>query len=633
MDKPTTPTGPTASKPPLPEDSGSEQDFGATGVFGAVKAPERVEGLAVGSKAEPEAHGNRATETAKPQPVPGPKAFAEPVVHRVVFGGGAAESSPELLDRMRMASAERLSMAEKAPVLEPGSKGAATGAEPLAAGRGSGGFTELLRALGSESPASPVAAKETLKPETPRPAQDSGFASLLRTLSSPETAATPVESPVNTVQPAVRSIPEEPSRAPAASGSGGFTELLRATPRGGLEFAGPQTLPPGLGEASVAGGSAGVTPVSLENKPGTFTQLFGTLEDAGASPPPATPISRETGGSSYGSAGSFTRMLSLEQQSSAAEPAFYEERKPLAGSLDYGLTPQTVGPAKASRDPFSQPLPETQPVQSQSTPPAAGVGITRLIQMLDEPSRAPAPRMEDAPVSPPPGTEPGVWTQTFASLSTPSEPVAPTAKMQDWPPPQAPLGGTGSPASREASFSASLNEPAVSTPQAASGTSGPSEFTRILDASRLRELSMRGSLAAGNPVPPPLPTSASPPTPIPLPNYPVPGAPPAGGMHGLGGMPQPGGFSPPQPPQLSGYPMNYGPHAGAIPAPGGNLPQPPGMYAPAPPLPTAPPVPPVKSAGSGTGMGKLQQYVPLLLVLIIVLLVVLLVTVVFLLKH
>jgi len=612
MDKPTTPSGPNAS--PWPEESGSEQDFGATGVFQVVKAPEPVEGSAAGSGAEPSVRENWAPEAAKPLPALGPKALAEPTVHRVVFGGGA-ESSPELLDRMRMASAERVPIAEKAPALESG-------------GKGSAGFTELLRTLGSDLP-SPAAAREMPAPETRRPAQESGFTSLLRTLDSPEAAATPAEDPMKTVQPAVRSIPEEPRRAPAASAPGGFTELLRTTAGGDPELSGPQMERPGPGEAPVSGGAAGAIPAPIENKPGTFTQLFGTLGGGEASASVPTASDRETGDSSGGRAGSFTRMLSLEQQSSAAEPAFHEERKPLPGSLDYGHTPGMAGPAEASRDPFSPPpVAEAQPVQS--TPP--GVGITRLIQMLDEPSKPSAPRMEVAPVSPPRGKEPGVWTQTFASLATPNEPAAPAAKAPNWPPPQAQQPASRAPTGREAQFPGSLSEPAVIASGAVSGTSGPSEFTRILDASRMREQAMRGAPGAASSSPAPPPQSFAPaPPPVPMPNYPVPAAPPMGGMQGLGGMPHPGGYAPPQPPQVPGYPMSYGPQAGAIPSPGGSLPQPPGMYAPAPPMPAVPPAPPVKPAEPG--MGKLQQFVPLLLVLIIVLLVVLLVTVIFLMKH
>jgi hypothetical protein len=82
---------------------------------------------------------------------------------------------------------------------------------------------------------------------------------------------------------------------------------------------------------------------------------------------------------------------------------------------------------------------------------------------------------------------------------------------------------------------------------------------------------------------------------------------------------------------MPSYPMNYGPHAGAMPAPGGSMPQTPGMYLPAAPMPAVPPAPQLKPAEPG--MGKLQQYVPLLLVVTIVLLVVLLVTIIFVMKH
>ncbi|MGP8270951.1 MAG: hypothetical protein ACLQLH_12835 [Terracidiphilus sp.] len=611
MDKPTTPAGPKAPNSPSPEDSGSEQDLGATGVFGVVKAPEPVEGLAADSGAEPDAQGNRAPEAAKPQPVPqpvpAPKALAEPVVHRVVFGGGAAESSPELLDRMRMASAGRAPIAEKPSASETGGKGGA-------------GFTELLRTLGSDAPV-PAGAPA---PETPRPAQDSGFTSLFRAQSSQEAGATRAEESTKPTQPGFRSISEESRSAPAAPAPSGFTELLRATPEG-RKSGGPQAQAPDPGEAPVAGRAGGAIPSSVENKPGTFTQLFSSFGDVGTSPPAPPPMDRGTEDSSRGSAGSFTRMLSLEPQSTPAEPAYREERKPSAGSLDYDLTPQTARPAEASRDPFSS---SPQPVQS--TPPPDGAGITRLIQMLDDPSKTPAPRAEVAPVSPPGGAEPGVWTQTFAALATPNEPSAPTAKAPELAPQEAPPGATGYPVSREASFPAGLNEPAVPAPPAGPGASGPSEFTRILDASRLREQAMRSAPGAENLSPPPPQNFASAPPPAQIPNYPVSVPSPVREVQGMGGMPHPGVYPPPQP-QLPGYPMNYGPHAGAIPTPGGGMPQPPGMYVPVPPMPIAPQAPPVKAAEPGTG--KTQQYLLVMGVVIIVLLVALLVTVIFLMKH
>lgn len=590
MEKPTTPAGPNAA--PRPEESGSEQDFGATGVFGTVKAPEPVERPAASWGEEPDSQGNRATEVAKPQPVPVPKPLPEPVVHRVVFGGGAAESSPELLERMRMASAERMAAPERAPAAEPSGKGAIASPDQSGGAQGSAGFTQLLRTLNSDLPSTVVAAVQVPVAETRRPAQESGLTSLLQTLGPPGSSAPP-EDRVKRIEPAVPSVAEEPSRAPSVPGTGGFTELL-------------QTMPDG---------AAGGTAAPIESKPGTFTQLFGTLGGAEASPP--APVERGTGEPTHGGASSFTRMLSLEQQSAPAAPPFREENKPPAASLDYGHTPQTAEPAQTNRNPFSSsPLPETQPVQG--TPPGGGAGITRLIQMLDQPGSASAPRMEGAPVSAPPGTGPGIWTQTFASLN---EPAAPEAKPPEWTPPPAPPIAPGPAVVRDAHFSGGQYEPAVSASAAAGITAGPSEFTRILDASRIRELAMKGGPAPQAANPPPPPQNIAPPAPL---NYSVPVPPYSGGV------PHPGVYPPAQP-QMPGYPMNYGPHAGAMPAPGGSLPQAPGMYMPAAPMPVVPPAPQLKPVEPG--MGKLQQYVPLLLVVTIVLLVALLVTIIFVMKH
>ncbi|MGD0901314.1 MAG: hypothetical protein ABR924_00105 [Terracidiphilus sp.] len=595
MDKATKPDGSNAS--PWPEESGSEQGFGATGVFQVVKTPEAPAGPAP-SGLESFFPENRAPEPARPLPPPAPRSLAEPVVHKVVFGAGA-ESSPELLDRMRLASAERAPLAEKVPAAGSG-------------GAGSGGFTELLRTLGSDSaPPPPPPAQEA--PAPARPAPPSGFTSLLQTLNAPEAAAPPV-----------RPVPEQPRSVPAASGSSGFTELLRTT--GGAD-AGPGAsglAAPGPGEAPFFAGAAGAVPPAAEGKPGAFTQLFGTFGSEASAPAPAA--SERGPAPSAAKADSFTRMLSLEPQPPAREPAFQEERKPLPGSLNYGVTPGMAGPAAPVRDPFAAPAAETPP--EESTPPGSGVGITRLIQMLDEPSRPPAVPVEAPRVSPPLGKEPGAWTQTFASLSTPSEP-APAARAPAWasPPPSA----AAAPPAREVQFPGGLNEPVVHP-----AASGPSEFTRILDASRMREMAMRGGAGAANLPQAPLPQAPPPPAPAPfsppaMPSYPLPAAPPMGGMPGMGAMPQPGVYPPPLP-QPPAYPMSYAPPAAVMPAAGAGLPQPPGMYAPAPPpMPAAPQALPVKPPDAAPG--KLQQLVPVLLVVIIVLLIALLVTVIFLMKH
>jgi hypothetical protein len=597
MDKATKPDGSNAS--PWPEESGSDQGFGATGVFQVVKTPEAPAGPAP-SGLESFFAENRAPEPAKPLPPPAPKPLAEPVVHKVVFGGGA-ESSPELLDRMRLASAERAPLAEKAPAAGSG-------------GAGSGGFTELLRTLGSDSAAPPPPPPAREAPAPAHPAQPSGFTSLLQTLNAPEAAAPPV-----------RPVPEQPRTVPAPSGSGGFTELLRTTAGADAGPGAAGLAAPGAGEAPFFAGAAGAIPPPAEGKPGAFTQLFGAFGSEASAPVPAA--SERGPANSAAKADSFTRMLSLEPQAPAGEPAFQEERKPLPGSVNYGVTPGMAGPAAPVRDPFAAPAAETPP--EESTPPGSGVGITRLIQMLDEPSRPPAVPAEAPRVSPPQGKEPGAWTQTFASLSTPGEPAPQAARAPAWasPPPAA----AAAPPAREAQFPGGLNEPVVHP-----AASGPSEFTRILDASRMREMAMRGGAGAANLPQAPLPPAPPPPAPAPfsppaMPSYPLPVAPPMGGMPGMGAMPQPGVYPPPLP-QPPAYPVSYAPPAAAIPAVGGSLPQPPGMYAPAPPpMPAAPQAPPVKPPDGAPG--KLQQLVPVLLVVIIVLLIALLVTVIFLMKH
>jgi hypothetical protein len=75
--------------------------------------------------------------------------------------------------------------------------------------------------------------------------------------------------------------------------------------------------------------------------------------------------------------------------------------------------------------------------------------------------------------------------------------------------------------------------------------------------------------------------------------------------------------------------MNMTPGGGSF--SGGSMPQMPGVY-----LPSAPQLPALQTPAVGSnsaGVGKLQKYIPLLLIVIIFLLVGLLVTVVFLLKH
>ena len=546
MDKPNSPGGLGGSGSSWPENSGSDQDFGATGVFGAVTLPDSAPPTAK-SRPESDFLASWATE---PPPPPAPKSIAEPVVHKVVLEGGAGASSPELLDRMRAASAERPAAPDPA--------------------KGSGGFTELLRTLGTESPA-------PAPKQPPPPPASSGFTSLLQTLGTAGTSPAPVATP--------------PPAAPpyAAPSPGGFTELLRTTPVSG----------------GAANPSLHLRKISREllpsySVPWAVLPLPRPRRFRLAARPPNLPSA---------SPGSFTQMLSLEQQSAPVQPVYREPPPPLIGGLDYGLPSAAPRAAETNRDPFASPPPPPAP---EATPPGSSVGITRLIQMLDEPSKQPLPQRSPVPTPPPRAAEPGVWTQTFASLSMNSEPASPA--------PAAPLAAPAYPAF--------VPPPAVNPQPVAPPASGPSEFTRILDASRIRELSMQGGAAPQNLAPPPPQNLAAPPqfTPPPMPSYPMPATPPPPSMQGFGAMPRPGAFPPP--PQPPAYPMQFGAQPPSMPMPGA-MPQP-GMFAP-PPVPPTPQLPSVKPVPPATG--KLQQLVPLLLVVIIVLLLVLIITVFFLMKH
>ena len=648
MDKPTTPGGGDLPGFTWPEDSGSEQGFGATGVFGTLPAEELKPKPAVtpiqppagnpvkppaGIPVQPAAIPLQPFELAaaarpspptpnpsKPIPPPSPMiqpagggpVLAEPVVHKVVLGSGTGEHPAELLDRIRMASAERAAVVEKPP--------AQVGPQ------GSGGFTELLRTLSGDAAAPSAKPAVVLAPPTGSAAPGSpaasmsGFTSLLQTLNEAHPAAPekkaqpplPVDLPMILASPpapaaspgsvvASQTPPAPASQAPAA---GGFTELLRMSDFAGPDAGPPQTgLPgsvPGFGESPTAPGA----PQTGASTPGAFTQLFGTFSAAEAGmPAPVLPASQGFGGSE---AGSFTRMLSLEQQSGPPPfgpppPAFREEPVPLPGSMDYGRTPGLAVPRLDTReqdpfapDPFSQALP---PAPVESAPAAGGIGITRLIQMLDEPARvpaAPAVPLAEPPVGSSAKAGPGIWTQTFESLSekSSSPPAAAAPSTPSWsaPPPPPPM---------EFAPVAPLAPPPQPSPQGAGSGVGPSEFTRIIDASKMREMAMRGGSGGAAPAPGGSGPSAGAmaPSGFAPPSFSPPAAPAPPPMPAMGGMPQPGGFAPPPPPAVS-----------------------------APPLPTGKPAPPA-------GASKLQQFVPLLLVMIIVLLVVILVTVIFLMKH
>ena len=638
MSNPNAPGGGGGPKLPWEEDSASGQSFGATGVFGTVEVPE-----------EPKELPATPAPFQVPAPAPGAQAFAEPVVHKVVFGGGADESPTQLIDKIRMVSAERQSFAERPAAAAPGSQ---------PGGQGSSGFTELLRTLGSDASAVAPAARATPAPEMRPAAPVSGFTSLLQTLNAAQTPTAPMpipSIPVKAAQPEAPPVPAEPPRAAPASGSGGFTELLRASDLAGPEPVFPQAPPaspwgaplggaappageskpgaftqmfgtlgsaeasppvnssapgptenkPGaftqmfasLGSAEASPAMSSSAPRPAEGEPGSFTRLFGGLGSAEASAPPPAPI--ETRDSSSSGPGSFTRMLSIEPPSAPPEAAYREELPAQPGRMDYAQTPgkpDANAPGQAGQDPFAREVPESLPPM-ESAPATGRVGITRLLQILDEPVSAPVPIATPPPVTPPAAAGPGLWTQTFEALAKPGAPAATPPAAPSWTPPPAPAPPP-------------VSQFAPPAPPAPPAASGPSEYTRILDASRMREIAMRGGANAAESAAAAPPKAAAPG--MQMPGFPV--SPPSVQVSG----PQVSGFSA-QPPSFSAQPPQV------------NTPQLPGMYMPQ--MPPAPAPQPPAAKPPEAPPNKLQAYVPLLLVAIIVLLVVILVVVIFLMKH
>jgi hypothetical protein len=631
MDKPTTPSGGDAVNPLWRQDSGSDDSFGATGVFGVVNVPDKPASadpapLKFPPAAPPPVSAWQRVEAAWPPPPPMVQApppppaaapaapparvpaspptipltsvsLTEPVVHKVVVGGPADDDSTQLLNRIRMVSAERAPLVERAPLAGPGS--AAPGVQ------GSGGFTELLRTLSTDSAAPAATALVPPAAERPAGAPMAGFTSLLQTLNAadlaqgkpavpaqrePEPAWQPQPDPARSQpEPAAQrqpepngqpALPAQPYVQPAPS-PGGFTELLRMSDMGV-----PQAQATGIW----APPAAAATHLPETSKPGSFTQLFGNYPGTMTPGPPPTDRAPE---SSPGGLESFTKMLRLDQSEAPAKPAYREEPKPLPGRFDYGEAPDkpTSASAAPAADPFANPVPETLPPPPASA--AGNVGITRLIQMLEEPSREPVPQYEP----PPPrasAAAPGAWTQMFES---PAKSAPEPAKAQSWPPP--------APTAPPAYVPPPVAAPAPSfAPPAASG---PSEFTRILDASRMREMALRGGSPVENPAGEAVPQGAAPA--MPKPSFTPPAMP---GRPAAPAMPQAGAMAPR--PQMPAMPPMAPPQMPAV-----KVPQ---M--------TAPQLPAAKLPDAPKG---LQAYVPVLLVAIIVLLLVLIVTVIFLMKH
>jgi hypothetical protein len=418
--------------------------------------------------------------------------LVRPVVHRVVVGGdasGKASDYDELLNRLRGGSAapvERKSP-EVAAVPAAGSGmmgGAASGSvapEPLVEAPPTEMRPIAVQTIDLRSPDAgfpplernaPVEKAQELTAEPAAAPSVGGFTALLRAGSG---------EALDFVRPSVE--PQVVRDAPAASSPGSFTQMFQALDgktekapvASGGGFAPQDSAPassPGSftqmfraldAKAEDAPVASGHAPVSAppaapsESSPGSFTQLFRTLDSGGSAPASAAPAARvelPSAAPARRDEGSFTQMIAAQRPQDT--PSYSAPREPQR------VVPSHEGFGEAR---LAEPRPEP-----------SGGGLTQLLRTLDGPASAPA-RRDEMPVSAPAAAGPGMFTQTYQALDGREQGTAAPAPL---PPASAPFA-TG--------FNPVAHAPVVS--------GGPSEFTRILDASRMREMGLRGAPEAG----------------------------------------------------------------------------------------------------------------------------------------
>ena len=422
-----------------------------------------------------------------------------------------------------------------APARTPAAEPVITEPQQTATPAQAGSFTQLFQVLDAppaveakheEKFVPPV---ETRAPE-PEPATAGSFTQLFSTLGESQTPAAPRAS-----QPFIPPATEPPAPQPGPSAPGSFTQLFSslgdsATPRP----AHPSPEPFAQPTASASPDRATQTPPSSS---GSFTQLFKTLDEP-QKPEDGTTPPRQ-GGDFY----------------APSKPADVPPPlRPAADSSDSGLgasqifsayTPPPEKKSEASLPPFAANSGYGETARPpQPAAPESG-GLTQLLRMLDQPG---TPVNQSAPAVAPPVALPQAasFTSAYETLNSASPPIPGPPSPKPSPAITAPI------------------------PSPISAPSGPSEYTRILNASALREAGIRAG------------TSAAPQAPV----------------------------------------VQATPGAATAAAPQITVPK----------LPEAPSLPQVK-APEAPAPNKMQQYLPLLLVIIIFLLVIILVTVVFMLKH
>ena len=498
------------------------------------------------------------------------------------------------------------------------------------AGQASSSFTQLF-----ENPAPELAGKEATEapivpaqaapsqPAIPLAVDPSSFTQILQALNVSTTVAAPAQIPLNPPaepgsftqmfqmldRPADQSPPMAPLPMEKSPAPGPPTAMFSTDPAAseGAKVDPPPTFSQMLRSRDApltapAPPTASVTPPAI-----SFTQMFRSLDEKPTPPSPAPSAKPEPG--------SFTQMFSPPSSSPGKSPAvmprtdlptaqpqddsFTQLFGKLSNLRDQAWPGQQQNPAQTFGDPGGSGSPfaaaadagyASPPAHYPQAPPApaAGGGLTQLLRTLDQSPR-PAPEAFQ-----PASSQQGAFTSTYGALdeSAKPQPQAPAA-------PQVFAQPAASYAASQDATKA-FHVPASPIPQAAPPISaGPSEFTRILNASAFRENALRGGGESAAPASAPAPSGGP-------------------GMS----------FAAPRMPSVSVSPLAMPSGGGAPGAPHVSVQ---GLH-----LPSAPHISPVKldiPEPSAPPAGKMQQLLPLLLIMIIFLLVALLIAVFFLMKR
>ena len=483
-------------------------------------------------------------------------------------------------------------------------------------GQGSGPASNQAppSAVPAPAPATPpvaAAPPRAVAPEpvvVPRPAPDPGsFTQLMQVLGTTGTVAK------QTPAPAPPARPEPAAVAPPPAMQERFVPALPPMAHPPMPPAPPAVPPPVVGATPPASSFTQLMQV-LDTSTGTQNQV--RAQQPAAPPHPLPPQAGRDLSFTDLSLGRVNADWSASQPLGKSDPvSSRESAPPRSESWPAPANPQSYPPANypAARNEFGEGSgyrsSSLEPValQPPAPPQPAGGGLTQLLRALDRPAEPAKPSMLQPSLQDEfkPAASAGIFTQTYGQLSDPVAASAPAAPQQAPFQPSLPM---------DASATSSFQQPMPRAGSMPPVNQGPSEFTRILNASQLREAGLHGGSGA-----PPV-SGQTPP------------AAQAGGMPGFQAPPMPPmpGMAPPQfaPPQFA-PPHFPPPQAGAQahpqmpPAYHPQMPPPPPMQ-----MPAAPPVPAITPPAA-----KPQSFLPLILIGVIFVLVIVIVALVFIMKR